>query len=327
MVSGKLLDFVSSLFARLHGNALAFGGVNVIVVGDLAQLPPVTGQPVFCATVWSLFFPLFLKTPQHQNDDMEFYLILEKVRLDNISVITWNKLQQCHLDFLTRVPADTLLNTTHIVGFRENAQQINWMICNLLPVPDNKFLISQAKDFVNSEQWDPSLSNHMFKSKTNLPISLRLQPGVRVMHLNNLLMAHGICNETIGVITDVDPQEECARVAFSVKGSIVDVDIYKHTHYFELNGSNCHRTQFPLQNCFALTVHKTQGLTLPRVCLALDGNIFSPGQAYVALSRCMTWDNIDISHLDASAFMTDQNVILEYQRLTNISTSNPHLFS
>ncbi|CAB5350528.1 unnamed protein product [Rhizophagus irregularis] len=77
MVSGELLDFVSNLFAHLHGNALAFGGVNVIVVRDLAQLPPVTGQPVFLATVWSLLFPLFLKTPQCQNDDMEFYLMLE----------------------------------------------------------------------------------------------------------------------------------------------------------------------------------------------------------------------------------------------------------
>jgi ATP-dependent exoDNAse (exonuclease V) alpha subunit len=148
------------------------------------------------------------------------------------------------------------------------------------------------------------------------------------MHLNNSLIAQGICNGTIGVITDVDPQDECARVAFSVKGSIlVDVDIYKLTHYFELNGSNCRRTPFPLQNCFALTVHKTQGLTLPIVCLALDQNIFSPGQAYVALSRCTTWDNIHISHLDTSAFMTDHDVVLEYQRLTNISTSNPHLFS
>jgi hypothetical protein len=118
---------------------------------------------------------------------------------------------------LSQVPADTLLNITHIVGFRENAQQINQMICNLFPVPDNKFLISQVKDFVNSEQWDPSYFNHMFKSKTNL----HLQPDARVMHLNNSLMVHGICNGTIGVITDVDPQEECVRIAFSVKGSIV----------------------------------------------------------------------------------------------------------
>jgi ATP-dependent exoDNAse (exonuclease V) alpha subunit len=79
-----------------------------------------------------------------------------------------------------------------------------------------------------------------------------------------------------------------------------------------------------LQNRFAFTVHKTQGLTLPRVSLALDGNIFSPGQAYVALSRCTTWDNVKISHLDPSAFMVDQDMVSEYQRLNDVSMTNPH---
>ncbi len=64
MVSAELLDFISNMFANLHNNiALAFGSVNIIVVGDLAQHPPINGQLVFCAVVWSLFYPLFLRTP------------------------------------------------------------------------------------------------------------------------------------------------------------------------------------------------------------------------------------------------------------------------
>jgi len=322
MVSAELFDFISNLFANLHDNARPFGGINVIVVGDLAQLPPVTGQPVFHAAAWQSFHPLFLRAPQRQNNDNEFYQMLEEIRINNISDQTWNKLQQRHSEFLSQPPLDTLLNTTHIVGFKENAQLINRMICNSLPVPENKFLISQAIDFVNSEQWDPSLSNRMFKQKTNLPSSVRLQPGARVMYLNNSLITHGICNGTIGVILDVNPSDEFARISFSIRGSIIDMDVYKQTQYFEVNGSNCRRTQFPFQNCFALTVHKTQSLTLPRVCLALDGNIFAPGQAYTAISRCSTWDNVDISHLDRSAFMVDPEVILEYQRL-EASTIRP----
>ena len=131
----------------------------------------------------------------------------------------------------------------------------------------------------------------------------------------------------VGVLTDVNLLEQSVHVTFSVRGSIIDLDVHKHTHYFKINGNNCHRTQFPLQNCFALTVHKTQGLTLPKVTLALDGSIFSTGQAYIALSRCPDWNNVNISHLDISAFMTDPNVILEYQRLESISRTNPHLFS
>ena len=197
----------------------------------------------------------------------------------------------------------------------------------MLPVYHDRFLISQASDFVGSADWDPSLSNKMFKPKTNLLSNVRLQPGARVMYLNNSLIDQGICNGTVGVITDVDVQHRCVRVAFSVRGSLVDADIYKVIHYFSINGNHCSRSQFPLQNSFALTVHKTQGLTLPKVSLSLDGNIFASDQAYVALSRCSTWENIKISHLDRSAFMTDPDVISEYQRLTDISNMNPHLFS
>lgn len=64
MVFTELLDFLSNTFTRIHNNSLAFGGINIILVDDLAQLPPITGQPVFCATTWKLFYPLFLKTPQ-----------------------------------------------------------------------------------------------------------------------------------------------------------------------------------------------------------------------------------------------------------------------
>jgi PIF1-like helicase len=63
MVSAELFDFVSGIFASLHSNAITFGGINVIVVGDLAQLPPVTGQHVFQAAAWTLFYPLFLRIP------------------------------------------------------------------------------------------------------------------------------------------------------------------------------------------------------------------------------------------------------------------------
>ena len=113
MVSAELLDFISNIFARIHNNALPFGGINVIVVGDLYQLLPVTGQHTFCSAVWSLFYPLFLTTPQRQHNDTRFSQMLEEVRTGNISPQTWNMLQQRHSEFISRSTVDTLLNTTH----------------------------------------------------------------------------------------------------------------------------------------------------------------------------------------------------------------------
>ena len=150
MVSNELLDFISNIFATLKNNAIAFGGINVIVVGDLAQLPPINAQPVFRATTWTLFYPLFLSTSQRQQTDNRFYQMLQEIRTGNITPEIWQILERRHSEFLTRPATDTFLNTTNIVGFRETAQQINRMVCNILPVPDEKFLIFQSTDIIDS---------------------------------------------------------------------------------------------------------------------------------------------------------------------------------
>jgi ATP-dependent exoDNAse (exonuclease V) alpha subunit len=142
------------------------------------------------------------------------------------------------------------------------------------------------------------------------------------MYLNNSKANFKVCNGTIGIITDVDIETNSVKVSFNVPGGIIDMNIKPDTNYFMINGNHASRCQFPLQNCYALTVHKTQGLTLNDISVSLDDQIFSPGQAYVALSRCPNWDNIQIAALSRSAFMTDPTVINEYNRLERV-TQNP----
>src|SRR5581483_5375274 len=140
-----------------------------------------------------------------------------------------------------------------------------------------------------------------------------LQQGARVMYLKNDLMNQHVCNGIIGVVTNIDQSSLEVRVAFSVTGGIVDVGIKRETATFTIDGKPASRHQFPLQNAFALTVHKTQGLTLPEVSLNLDQQIFSAGQAYVALSRCSNWSKVHLATLHPSAFITDKLMIEEYK--------------
>jgi DNA replication protein DnaC len=315
MVSSKLFSFISDMFSIIQQSTIAFGGLNVIVVGDLAQLPPVTGLPVYKSSEWKLFYPLFLRQSQRQHQDAQYYNMLQEIRLGKISLTTWNLLYEKANSFNHQQSLDTLLNITSIVGYKQTADQINRTICNMLPVNEDKFLISSAIDFINEQQCDSNDYQKLFKQKTNFPKYLHLQQGARVMYLKNNLMDQNICNGTVGVVVDINPIDLEVRVAFSVIGGIVDIGIRRETISFMIDGKPSSRCQFPLQNAFALTVHKTQGLTLPEVSLCLDTQIFAAGQAYVALSRCSDWSKVHIASLHPSAFITDKSMIEEYERL------------
>ena len=154
MVSTKLFSFISDMFSIIQQQTIAFGGLNVIVIGDLAQLPPVTGLPVYKSSEWKLFYPLFLRQPQRQIQDKEYYNALQEIWLGKISSTTWNLLYQKASIFDHQKPIDTALNITNIVGYKQTANQINNVICNMLPVNENKFLISLAIDFINRSKYD-----------------------------------------------------------------------------------------------------------------------------------------------------------------------------
>lgn len=103
------------------------------------------------------------------------------------------------------------------------------------------------------------------------------------------------------------------------------MEIGRDTSYFVANGISYSRCQLPLQNAFALTIHKVQGLSMSMITVSLDANIFSNGQAYTAISRARRLEDVYIANLDFSAFMVDETAVREYQRLEEVSKSLPEL--
>jgi ATP-dependent DNA helicase PIF1 len=103
------------------------------------------------------------------------------------------------------------------------------------------------------------------------------------------------------------------------------IEIGRDTSYFLANGISYSRCQLPLQNAFALTIHKVQGLSMPMITVSLDANIFSDGQGYTAISRAGRLEDVCIAALDWSAFKVDQAAVKEYQRLEEVARSLPEL--
>ena len=105
---------------------------------------------------------------------------------------------------------------------------------------------------------------------------------------------------------------------WGIANDIIKIIIQKETIYFNTNRNPLSKRQFPLQNAFALTIHKTQGLTIPHTIIKIDEGIFATGQVYVAMSRASSWESIDILDFNFSCVKTDESVSREYARLYSV---------
>ena len=328
MVPAALLDFMSNTFARIQCNNIPFGNVPTLAVGDLYQLPPVHGSAVFHAASWKVFHPLFLTESQRQASDPTFYALLNEVRTGKISPHTWNILVERYNATSKETNADRILSTTHLVGTRACANSINISVCNMLPTTPDQFLLATAEDTIKNVPCEDGTAEYLFKGKTNLPHTVRLQPGARVMLLNNNFFDKGLCNGSIGFVTSIDIPAFLVHVAFHVQhdntSEIIHLPISRTTASFFVNGAYATRKQFPLQNSFALTTHKAQGVTLPQIDAQLDEHLFAYGHAYVNLSRAKAWKDVHITALHPAAFRVNPEVTAEYARLERLHQQMAH---
>jgi ATP-dependent DNA helicase PIF1 len=208
MVNAELLNFISSVFARLHRSTLPFGGVHVICFGDLMQLPPVSGQKVFRSLVWRYFNPIFLRRSERQSGDAAFISILDAVRMGDFTPEVLGTLQ----DRMAEYPrAEVTAASTFLVGLRQAATMLNEeMIVNLCPHSNSFTFVSTDKeeDVIQSGQ----ICERAFKRHTNLPATLLLAVGAKVMFLNNTLLNLGISNGTCGIVQDIATLEGAVTI-------------------------------------------------------------------------------------------------------------------
>jgi len=118
---------------------------------------------------------ILLRQSHRQQNQTEFFDILQNIQLEKITNEIWKKLQRKHQQYNSNKPIDLLLNITNIIGYCETVDKVNCLICNTLSTIQEKFMISHAIDIINGEQWSISKIEKSFKSKKNLPASVKLQ--------------------------------------------------------------------------------------------------------------------------------------------------------
>jgi len=277
-----------------------FGGIKLILCGDFFQLPPVDrkrsgNKYAFQSTLWTedcAIQTVALREVHRQTDDT-FVNLLNEVRIGRFTEHTRRQLDACHCS-VKPMPNDGIL-PTKLYCLNKNVDAENLYHLNKLPHPDVVYTgsdnwvprrdRSRGDDGYGSnnegfqEEIDPQTKATMMADvDRKAPIAIRLRIGAQVMYVRNDPNL-GLVNGSRGVVVAL---EETMPIVKFDNGSTLPLK-------FESFVQSCQegslvRRYMPLKLAWALTVHKSQGMTLTRVELQLD-NAFECGQVYVALSR------------------------------------------
>jgi ATP-dependent DNA helicase PIF1 len=283
----------------------SFGGIQLILVGDFLQLPPVDadGEGTYCfeSSAWrsaELRCVAFTTDFRHQEDD-GFRRVCEDLRTGYVSLAAEEMLEACRRRVLTR---DEERSITRILPLRKDVDEVN--AAQLAALEDPEFFRYQAED--QTSIGGIELDNEVALARN---ITLKHQALVVVVaSVPNSPLVNGDMGTVVRFVEQTHGPSLPVIRLFS-DGSehvvpLVRVDIAGRSGV-----SVASRTQLPLQLGWALTVHRVQGMTLPSASIALNKSVFQQGQAYVAVSRVRSQAHLHISSLDLSVFKADPTVM------------------
>ena len=276
-----------------------FGGKNIILMGDPAQLPAIQTD-IFSSSLWRRFNIAILKDVKRQNNP-EFQKLLSTVRLGSVTdeidnILQSRVLNDCDIDKLD------LENAAIICSLRRERNEWN-----------NKFLATLKTEPVSFEAEDTDLQGKALKDSDKLRITryhkerledtLTLKVGARVVLTKNIDIACGWTNGTLAVVTNIFKNSVTIQHLQTNRKTVVTKT--KQKLGFPGCTAKYIRQQFPLILGWALTVHKVQGMTLSRAYVQLSKSFFASGQAYVALSRVKTMEDLHLLQYDKRAIRLD----------------------
>ena len=299
----------ASLFTKLEAIAKhdrkstePWGGLQVVVVGDMNQLPPVNDSFCINSPAWktSKFKPVLMRT-QVRSEDVEFSRLLKKIR--------YAELDQDVVNFLNERSAVQIDDSWVRVLPRRNEVDI-WNRKKLYALGKPTSLINAAS--YGNDQLVLSLLSAM-----PVPKDLLISVDAYVMFRVND-PASRFANGTTGYIREIHRDYLAIDLAVDGQPSGEVVKVTRHKFQFkEQDEVLAEVRQFPIQLAWAVTTHKTQGATLQRAAISLLG-LWESGQAYTAISRVRRPEHVAILGWEPHSFITDPTVTELYKLLERI---------
>lgn len=289
MLRPDILDSIDLFLQYIRFKRKPFGGVQVLFIGDLLQLPPIVKQhewEVMNMYYRSKFFfdaqvlqheqPIYIElTHIYRQTDRDFIEILQLLRENKMDEDLMLRLENyVDRDFDIKYNPGYIVLTTH----NQQADSIN----------ENALRELRPREQVYEAKIVDDFPEHLFPIER----SIRLKVGAQVMFMkNDLNFEKRYYNGKIGEIERLDEDEIIVRFPDDNSEIKVEEHIWENIRYKlnpmtqeieeEILGTF---TQYPLRLAWAITIHKSQGLTFEKAAIDIS-QVFAPGQAYVALSR------------------------------------------
>ncbi|MEQ8908190.1 MAG: AAA family ATPase [Vicingaceae bacterium] len=296
MLHKNQLEMVNQVLQFFKDNTKAFGGIQIVFCGDFFQLPPIGNMGeksrdkfAFMSQAWNQANPcICYLTEQYRQSDQALNQILNEIRAGQISKVAYAKLMEAKHHELEANLEPTQLFTHNVDVDRINEEELAKI--------KGKLRTFKAESKGN-EKLAASLSNSVLA-----PFELKLKIGAKVMFVRNN-PEKGIVNGSLGeIIGFTDKGEPSVKL---LNGKTITATEEEWSIQDEQGKKLASLKQIPLRLAWAITVHKSQGMTLEAAQVDLS-KTFETGQGYVALSRLKALDNLVLQGFNQTALQIDK---------------------
>jgi len=296
MLDGRVLDMVESVCRGIKQSADPFGGMQVILVGDFFQLPPIAGRGemsrfAFESRAWdSARFMVCYLTEQHRQEDELLLGLLNSIRKNDVDESHYTLLsEQTDIGFIDIEPTKLYTHNSDVDSMNNaRLQELN----------------TQKALFTMESKGSKPLLQGLVKNCLS-PEVLELRKEAMVMCTKNNFET-GYVNGTLGRVIDFDREDGFPIIETSDGRTIKMVP---QSWIIEEDGKiKAEIVQVPLRLAWAITVHKSQGMSLDAAEIDLR-NAFTYGQGYVALSRVRSLSGMKVIGLNSQALLVDPRVV------------------